>query len=130
MIKFAFIIFCIIFGSVSNAQDLIIGSYLDCKSVKAYRLSSNSEKYELEREQLFMVRIGDDSLEFISNTAAYNAGQVINKYYHQPYFVTGYSDTTGFSVDRQLEKRRFRFHYSSTLSSNIFTMFGYCNKLY
>ena len=129
VIKFLLIIFSTILGSIVNAQDLLVGSYLDCRSVKAYRLWSTSEKYEQESDQLFIVRIDEKTLEFISNSAAYNAGIIIKKEYHQPHLLSGYDTSVTFSLDRQLEGNRFRFHFSSTMSSHIFTMFGYCKKL-
>ena len=116
-------------ASSAASQDLNVGTIVDCKSTEALRVWSSDERFSKQRTQTFMVRIGEQELEFISNSGAYNSGVVLRKYYHQPYFVTGYTDTTGFSLDRQKEKRRFRFHYSSTLSANIFTMFGYCRKL-
>lgn len=130
MIRFLLINFSIVLGSIANAHDLFVGSYLDCRSVKAYRLEYSSEKYEQEREQLFIVRIGEETLEFISNTVAYNAGTIIKKKYHRPHLVSGYDISTAFALERELEKNRFRFHYSSTMFTNIFTVFGYCKKLY
>lgn len=62
-------------------------------------------------------------LQFISNTS-YVSGSSVIKHYHQPYFVTGYDQSTAFAMERK--DNRFRFHYSSTMSMSMFTMFGYC----
>lgn len=109
--------------NLALSKDIRVGSVFDCKSTDAIRVWSRDDAFTKETTQTFLVRVDDAELQFISNSS-YVSGTSVIKHYHQPYFVTGYDQTTAFAMERK--DRRFRFHYSSTMSMSMFTMFGYC----
>jgi len=106
-----------------GAAEIKVGRVFDCQSTEAVRVWSHDDAIIKQKRQNFLVRVDKEELQFISNSS-YVSGSSVIKNYHQPYFVTGYNDSTAFALERK--DRRFRFHYSSTMSMSMFTMFGYC----
>lgn len=109
--------------NIALSNDIRVGNVFECKSTDALRVWSKDDAFTRESRQTFLVRVDDAELQFISNSS-YVSGTSVIKHYHQPYFVTGYDQSTAFAMERK--DRRFRFHYSSTMSMSMFTMFGYC----
>ena len=122
LVSTAFITFACI-PQIVFSNDIRVGSVFDCQSTEAVRVWSDDDEFKKQKRQTFLVRVDDEELQFISNSS-YVLGSSVIKNYHQPYFVTGYNDSTAFVLERK--GRRFRFHYSSTMSMSMFTMFGYC----
>jgi len=122
LVSAAFITFACI-PQIVFSNEIRVGSVFDCQSTEAVRVWSDDDTFKRQKLQTFLVRVDDEELQFISNSS-YVAGSSIIKHYHQPYFVTGYDQSTAFAMERK--DRRFRFHYSSTMSMSMFTMFGYC----
>ena len=106
-----------------SATEIRVGSIFDCQSTQAVRVWSDDDAFVKQNRQDFLVRVDDEELQFISNSS-YVSGSSLIKHYHQPYFVTGYDQSTAFAMERK--DQRFRFHYSSTMSMSMYTMFGYC----
>jgi len=113
----------------ANGGDIKIGSYFECQSIEALRVDAPQTTFKKQREQTFTLRVGESNLEFISSSASYNAGERMNKKYHQPHLTTGYNENSAFAMERADGWNKFRFYYSSTTLFNIFSMFGYCQKL-
>lgn len=108
------------------AQEIRLGSVFECFSSVALRAWSNDEAFKEENRQEFFVRVDNEELQFISKQG-YVSGSSLKKEYHRGYFVTGYDHATAFAMEQI--NNRFRFHYSSTYSISIFTMFGYCEQV-
>lgn len=120
--------------SSANATDIKVGSYLNCTSSQAMRVTASTDRFYKEANQNFMIRVGRDNIEFSSSSGSYVSGMNIIKRYHQPHLVSGYSDTTSLSIERKgstLQRKggKFRFYFSSTHFSSIFTMFGNCDLM-
>ena len=109
--------------NLALSNEIRVGSVFECQSTEAVRVWSGDDAFKKQNRQTFLVRVDDAELQFISNTS-YVSGSSVIKHYHQPYFVTGYNQSTAFAMERK--DNRFRFHYSSTMSMSMFTMFGYC----
>jgi hypothetical protein len=115
------------FANQASARDINVGSLLICESMDAMRVWSYNDFFQKEGQQKFMVKVGQDTL-YLSAQEGYLIGETsLKKEYHQSYFITGYDSSANLSIERK--DKKFRFHYSSTMSMSMFTMFGYCYLL-
>ena len=127
MKKLLAILSVVLFANQASARDINIGSFLICESIDAMRVWSYDDFFQKEGQQKFMVKVGQDTL-YLSAQEGYLIGETtLKKEYHQSYFITGYDSSANLSIERK--DKKFRFHYSSTMSMSMFTMFGYCYLL-
>ena len=127
MKKLLAILSVVLFANQVSARDIKVGSFLICESMDAMQVKSYNDFFQKEGQQKFMVKVGQDTL-YLSAQEDYLIGETtLKKEYHQSYFITGYDTSANLSIERRDEK--FRYHYSSTMSMSMFTMFGYCYLL-
>ena len=111
---------------VANAKDILVNGAFDCESTQVLRVDPFQEQYEKERKQTFTVFIDEYRIRFLSPDGSYLNGTNQKIRYHQDHLLSANGEFSAFSMERTLNRERFRFHYVDAMFSRSFVVLGYC----